>query len=124
MPRFQSQGDRIDSLTRDEPVGLRRLHVTPPESAGLLGKRVVSSNPLNRGKAKRLRRKAAEDPIAQARRHVAEAEQHIARQEALVAKLAKSDRHAPLTAEAKEILATLEHTLSLALQHLEIEWKR
>ena len=67
--------------------------------------------------------RSAEDPIAQARRHVAEAEDHIARQEALVVRLSSDLRHAGLAAEAKEILQTLKHTLSLARQHLDLELK-
>jgi hypothetical protein len=64
-----------------------------------------------------------EDPVAQAHRHVAEAEGHIARQEALIAKLSQDRRHAALAAEAKEILDTLKHTLSLARAHLANELK-
>lgn len=59
-----------------------------------------------------------EGPLAQARRHVAEAEVRIARQEALVARLSQDRKHAALAAEAKEILDTLKHTLSLARAHL------
>jgi hypothetical protein len=65
-----------------------------------------------------------EDAIGTARRHVREAEHRIARQERLVAKLSSDDRHAALAAEAREILATLEHSLSLAKQHLAIELKK
>ena len=72
----------------------------------------------------RLRHRAAEDPFAQARRHVAQAEQHIARQESLVIRLSNNDKYAVLAAEAKEILATLKQTLSLARQHLELEQEK
>jgi hypothetical protein len=65
-----------------------------------------------------------EDPITQARRHVAEAQEHVQRQEALIARLSSDCRHAALTAEAKTILDTLKHTLSLARQHLELELKK
>ena len=68
--------------------------------------------------------RSAEDPIAQARRHIAEAKRHIARQEALVARLSSEDRHVALAAEARKILDTLKHTLSLAQQHLELELKK
>jgi exonuclease VII small subunit len=71
-----------------------------------------------------LKNPAVEDPIAQARRHVAEAEQHVARLESLILRLSNDERHAALAAEAREILATLKQTLSLALQHLELERKR
>ena len=67
--------------------------------------------------------RSAEDPIAQARRHVAEAQDHIARQEALVIRLSSDLRDAALAAEAQEILHTLKHTLSLARQHLDLELK-
>lgn len=67
---------------------------------------------------------ATEDPITQARRHVAEAEQHIARQEALVIRLSNNDRYAALVGVAREVLATLKQTLSLARQHLELEQKK
>jgi hypothetical protein len=66
----------------------------------------------------------ADDPIAQARRHIAEAQQHIARQERLVARLSSDGRHVALAAEAQEILNTLKHTLSLAQRHLELELKK
>ena len=65
-----------------------------------------------------------EDRVAQARRHVAEAERHIARQKALVAKFSKNEKHAAFVAEAKEILDTLKHTLSLACDHLAIELRK
>jgi hypothetical protein len=71
-----------------------------------------------------LRQKPAEDPIAQARRHVVEARGHIARQEALVARLASDNRHAALAPEARAILVTLKQTLSLAQQHLDLELKK
>jgi hypothetical protein len=67
---------------------------------------------------------SAEDPIAQARRHVGEAQDHIAPQEALVMRLSSDLRHAALAAEAREVLQTLEHTLSLARQHLDLELKK
>ena len=55
---------------------------------------------------------------------MAEAEQHIARQESLILRLSNDERHAALAAEAREILATLKQTLSLARQHLDLERKR
>jgi hypothetical protein len=70
------------------------------------------------------RKKPAEDPISQARRHVAEAQNRIERQEELVARLASDSRHAPLAAEAREILQTLRHSLSLAREHLDLELKK
>ena len=71
-----------------------------------------------------LQQRSAEHPIAQARRHVAEAQGHITRQETLIARLTSDDRHGALAAEAKEILDTLKHTLSLAQRHLELELKK
>jgi hypothetical protein len=80
--------------------------------------------PPDRDSAAKLRRRSAEEPVAQARRHVAEAQAHIARQETLVARLANEERHAAFAAEAREILATLKRTLTLAQQHLELELKK
>jgi hypothetical protein len=77
-----------------------------------------------RDAARSLRRPSDEDSVAMARRHIAEAEDRIARQENLVAKLSSDRRHTALAAEAREILATLKHTLVLARQHLEIELKK
>jgi hypothetical protein len=65
-----------------------------------------------------------EGPVAQAHRHVAEAKQQIARQKALIAKLSKNEKHVTFAAEAKEILATLMHTLSLAHDHLALELRK
>jgi hypothetical protein len=62
-----------------------------------------------------------EDPRSQARRHVAEAEVHIERQEALVAKLSYSNKYLSLARQAKDILRTLQQTLRLARDHLELE---
>lgn len=68
--------------------------------------------------------KITEEPIAQASRHVVEAQRHVARQEILVARLSGDPRHAELAAEARNILDTLNHTLSLARQHLELELRK
>lgn len=64
------------------------------------------------------------DAIAQARRHVAEGQERIERQESLIARLSSDSRHGALAAEAKEILETLKHTLSLAQHHLDLELKK
>jgi PHD/YefM family antitoxin component YafN of YafNO toxin-antitoxin module len=66
----------------------------------------------------------SESLVARARRHVAEAKDHIARQKALIAKLSKNKKHAALIAPAKEILHILQHTLSLARDHLTIELEK
>jgi len=67
--------------------------------------------------------KRVEDPVLQARRHVAEAEARIERQEALVVRLSNTD-HLALASEAREILATLKHTLRLARDHLTLELRK
>lgn len=68
--------------------------------------------------------KRTEDPVSQARRHVAEAEARIERQAALVTRLSDNDNHIALANEAREILATLKHTLRLAREHLALELKK
>jgi len=62
-----------------------------------------------------------EGSLDQARRHVSQAENIVARQEALVARLSATDRHVALAAEAREVLGTLQRSLALAREHLEIE---
>jgi hypothetical protein len=66
----------------------------------------------------------SEDPVAQARRHVAEAEARIERQEALVARLSDSSNYLSLAGQAREILSTLNQTLRLARDHLELELRK
>ena len=61
-----------------------------------------------------------EDPLAQAERHVREGEGRIARQHEIIAELDR-DGHAPMAAEARQLLATLQQTLDLAREHLHIE---
>jgi hypothetical protein len=68
--------------------------------------------------------KRTEDPVSQARRHVAEAEARIARQEALVVRLSNSNKHIRLADQAREILATLTHTLALARDHLALQLRK
>lgn len=63
----------------------------------------------------------AEDPVAQARRHVREAEAHVARQEALVEQLSQNDKLAALAEQARGVLDTLRQTRDLARQHLALE---
>jgi hypothetical protein len=64
-----------------------------------------------------------EDPVSQARRHVAEAEARIERQEALAARLSYRGKYISLAGQAREILSTLQQTLRLARDHLELELK-
>lgn len=71
-----------------------------------------------------MRCKPDEDPVAQARRHVRQAEGHVAVQEALVERLSNNDKHADLANQARGILDTLRHTLSLAREHLALELKK
>ncbi len=61
-----------------------------------------------------------EDPLAQAERHVRQAEAHVAQQRAIVARLDR-DQHGEAATIAREMLATLEHTLELARAHLRLE---
>jgi hypothetical protein len=58
-----------------------------------------------------------EDTLAQAERHVREGEDRVGRQRALVERL---DRHGPgdQAARARKVLATLEHALDLAREHV------
>jgi hypothetical protein len=65
-----------------------------------------------------------EDPVSQARRHVAEAEARIERQQALVARLSDSTKYSALAGQAREILSTLQQTLQLARDHLELELRK
>jgi hypothetical protein len=65
-----------------------------------------------------------EDPVSQAHRHVAEAEARIERQKALVARLSDSGKYSALAGQAREILSTLQQTLQLARDHLELELKK
>ena len=62
-----------------------------------------------------------EDPVSQARRHVAEAEMRVARQRALIERLSSNPKYSDLTTQARAILETLQTTLSLAREHLELE---
>jgi hypothetical protein len=66
----------------------------------------------------------SEDPVSQARRHVAEAEARIERQKALVARLSDSSKYSALAGQAREILSTLQQTLQLARDHLELELRK
>jgi hypothetical protein len=65
-----------------------------------------------------------EDPVSQARRHVAAAEARIERQKALVAMLSDSSKYSALAGQAREILSTLQQTLQLARDHLELELRK
>ena len=63
----------------------------------------------------------AETPVELARRHVTEGEQRVARQKTIVERLVK-DGHEPRAVDkARLVLRTLEHSLRLAKEHLEIE---
>jgi hypothetical protein len=64
------------------------------------------------------------DPVSQARRHVVEGEARVERQKALVARLSDGSNHPQLAGQAKEILRTLQQTLCLARDHLELELRK
>jgi hypothetical protein len=58
--------------------------------------------------------------IAIAERHVREGEAHVANQRAIAARLER-DGHRVAADMARQVLATLEHSLDLARMHLETE---
>jgi hypothetical protein len=55
---------------------------------------------------------------------IRETEGRVIRPEALVARLSHEEKHVALVAEAREILDTLRHTLSLARDPLILELKK
>ena len=63
----------------------------------------------------------AEDPLAQAERHVCEGEQRVAKQIELITRM-KADRDSePLVAAAETALAIMQRTLDLSREHLALE---
>ena len=64
---------------------------------------------------------STESPLEMAARHVAEAEQRIARQQTMLETLKRDGHSGRIIAEAQTILATLNQSLRLAKQHLELE---
>jgi hypothetical protein len=64
---------------------------------------------------------STESPLEMAQRHVVEAEQRIARQQALLETLKRDGHSGRIIAEAQTVAATLEESLRLAKQHLEME---
>ena len=61
-----------------------------------------------------------EDALARAERRVREAERHVAHLIVIIDEL-DSDRHAEAAAKARDVLATLEHSLELAREALRRE---
>lgn len=63
-----------------------------------------------------------EDALARAARHVAEGEARVARQAAIVAEMER-DNHLQAAAQARQVLATPQETLTLELwrEHLRLE---
>ena len=103
---------------------LLRVAESNEHLCSLMERTAQSARNVTEVKADPVTRRPAEDPVAQARRHVAEGERRIERQEALITRLSLDNKHAALTAHAREILATLKYTHSLARDHLMLELKK
>ena len=63
----------------------------------------------------------AEDPLAQAQRHVLEGEQRVAKQVDLLERMKADGDSEQLIAAAETVLATLQQTLELSREHLALE---
>jgi hypothetical protein len=63
----------------------------------------------------------AEDPLAQAERHVLEGEERVAKQIELVARMKADGDSERLIVAGETLLATLQRTVELAREHLAIE---
>ena len=66
----------------------------------------------------------AEDPLAQAERHVREGEQRVAEQIDRLAQMKADGDSAHLIAAAETVLATLQRTLELSHEHLAFEQQK
>ena len=62
----------------------------------------------------------ADSPVVVARRHVIEFEHRVERQRELLERLQRG-KNSPMIAEARKVLGTLEESLRLARDHLQLE---
>lgn len=81
---------------------------------------MTENPPSNAGKPNEA---ATASVIVVAHRHVAEFEQRVERQKRLIERLER-DKHVKMLGEARKVLETLEQSLGLARQHLQIEIDR
>lgn len=61
-----------------------------------------------------------ETPLEQAERHVREGEARVSRQEEIIIEMER-DHHSTTAETARKVLETLQKTLAVAREHLEIE---